>query len=68
VPLVIYAILTEQNIAKLFMAAVIPGIIAMLGYMVVIGIMARVDPDDPHRAARKPAGARSSRPSPRPGR
>jgi C4-dicarboxylate transporter DctM subunit len=33
VPLVIYAILTEQNIAKLFMAAVIPGIIAMLGYM-----------------------------------
>ena len=28
VPLVIYAILTEQNIAKLFMAAVIPGIIA----------------------------------------
>jgi C4-dicarboxylate transporter DctM subunit len=33
VPLVIYAILTEQNIAKLFMAAVIPGIVAMLGYM-----------------------------------
>ncbi len=44
VPLVIYAILTEQNIAKLFMAAVIPGIIAMLGYMIVIGIVARVDP------------------------
>ena len=45
VPLVIYAILTEQNIAKLFMAAVIPGIIAMLGYMIVIGIIARVDPN-----------------------
>jgi tripartite ATP-independent transporter DctM subunit len=44
VPLVIYAILTEQNIAKLFMAAVIPGIIAMVGYMIVIGIIARVDP------------------------
>ncbi len=44
VPLVIYAILTEQNIAKLFMAAFIPGIIAMLGYMLVIGIIARVDP------------------------
>jgi len=43
VPLVIYAILTEQNIAKLFMAAVIPGIIAMLGYMLVIAIVARVD-------------------------
>jgi tripartite ATP-independent transporter DctM subunit len=45
VPLVIYAILTEQNIAKLFMAAVIPGIVAMLGYWAVIAIMARVDPN-----------------------
>ena len=45
VPLVIYAILTEQNIAKLFMAALVPGIIAMLGYMLVIGIIARVDPN-----------------------
>ena len=44
VPLVIYAILTEQNIAKLFVAAVVPGVIAMFGYMLVIGIMARVDP------------------------
>ena len=49
VPLVIYAILTEQNIAKLFMAAVIPGIIAMLGYMIVIGIIARVDPNSAPR-------------------
>ncbi|MCF8174054.1 MAG: TRAP transporter large permease [Burkholderiaceae bacterium] len=45
VPLVIYAILTEQNIAKLFVSAFIPGIIAMVGYMLVIGIMARVDPE-----------------------
>ena len=35
VVLVIYAILTEQNIAKLFFAAFIPGIIAALGYAVV---------------------------------
>lgn len=41
VPLVIYAILTEQNIAKLFAAATIPGIIAMLGYMIAIGIYVR---------------------------
>ncbi len=54
VPLVIYAILTEQNIAKLFMAAVIPGIIAMVGYMVVIGIVARVDP------TAAPAGEKAS--------
>jgi TRAP-type C4-dicarboxylate transport system permease large subunit len=30
VPLVIYAILAEQNIAKLFVAAMIPGALAML--------------------------------------
>ena len=44
VPLVIYAILTEQNIAKLFAAAMVPGIIAMLGYMVAIGIYVRLVP------------------------
>lgn len=41
VPLVIYAILAEQNIAKLFAAAMVPGIIAMLGYMLVIAIYVR---------------------------
>ena len=46
VPLVIYAILTEQNIAKLFMAAFVPGILAAIGYMVVIAIVARVSPSD----------------------
>jgi tripartite ATP-independent transporter DctM subunit len=44
VPLVIYAILTEQNIAKLFAAAMVPGIIAMLGYMVAIAIYVRLVP------------------------
>ena len=44
VPLVIYAILTEQNIAKLFAAAMIPGLIAMLGYMVAIAIYVRLVP------------------------
>jgi len=44
VPLVIYAILTEQNIAKLFAAATIPGVIAMLGYMIAIAIFVRVRP------------------------
>jgi tripartite ATP-independent transporter DctM subunit len=44
VPLVIYAILTEQNIAKLFAAAMIPGLIAMLGYMIAIAIYVRVVP------------------------
>ncbi len=44
VPLVIYAILAEQNIAKLFAAAMVPGIIAMLGYMLAIGIYVRLAP------------------------
>ncbi len=43
--LVIYAILTEQNIAKLFVAAMIPGILAALGYMLAIAIWVRVSPN-----------------------
>ena len=42
--LVIYAILAEQNIAKLFAAAFVPGILAALGYMLVIGIVVRLYP------------------------
>ena len=44
VVLVIYAILTEQNIAKLFLAAFIPGILAAIGYMIAISIYVRVNP------------------------
>jgi len=44
VPLVIYAILAEQNIAKLFAAAMVPGVIAMVGYMIAIAIYVRVVP------------------------
>ena len=45
VPLVVYAILTEQNIAKLFAAALLPGILATLGYIAVIAIYCRVRPE-----------------------
>jgi tripartite ATP-independent transporter DctM subunit len=44
VPLVIYAILTEQNIAKMFAAAMLPGVIAMLGYMIAIALYVRLVP------------------------
>jgi tripartite ATP-independent transporter DctM subunit len=55
VPLVIYAILAEQNIAKLFAAAMIPGLIALVGYFIAIAIYVRLvpgqapepDPDSP---------------------
>ena len=45
VVLVIYAILTEQNIAKLFLAAFIPGILAAIGYVIVISIYVRLYPE-----------------------
>jgi C4-dicarboxylate transporter DctM subunit len=45
VVLVIYAIIAEQNIAKLFAAAMIPGIIAAAGYCVAIAIYARFRPE-----------------------
>jgi len=52
VPLVIYGILTEQNIAKLFMAAIVPGILAAAGYMVAISIVARLHPEDAPRGTK----------------
>jgi C4-dicarboxylate transporter, DctM subunit len=42
--LVIYAILAEQNIAKLFAAAFVPGIIAALCYMLVVNLLVRWRP------------------------
>ena len=44
VPLVVYAILTQESIGKLFMAAVLPGLIAMLGYMLVVRIIVTLKP------------------------
>ena len=57
ITLVIYAILTEQNVAKLFAAAYIPGLIAMLGYIIAIAVYVRVqpghapDPQQPEKGA-----------------
>lgn len=52
--LVIYAILTEQNIIKMFSAALIPGILAALGYMIVIALQSRFGRDKGEVAERKP--------------
>jgi C4-dicarboxylate transporter DctM subunit len=54
--LVIYAILTEQNIAKLFAAAFIPGFLAAIGYMIAIAVFVRFNPDD--SSVRERAGYR----------
>ncbi|HYH23161.1 MAG TPA: TRAP transporter large permease [Azospirillum sp.] len=45
VPLVVYAVLTQESIGKLFVAAVVPGVIAALGYLAVIFLIVRRDPD-----------------------
>jgi C4-dicarboxylate transporter, DctM subunit len=50
--LVIYAIYTEMSIGTLFVAAVIPGLIATAGYMLVVNIYARLHPDAAPPAAR----------------
>ncbi len=44
VVLVIYAILTEQNIARLFLAAFVPGLLAAGFYIGVIALYVRVHP------------------------
>ena len=44
VVLVIYAILAQQNIATLFMAAFVPGALAAIGYMIAIAIYVRLNP------------------------
>jgi C4-dicarboxylate transporter, DctM subunit len=54
VVLVIYAILAEQNIAKLFLAAFVPGIIAAISYLIVIAIYVRVKPESAGHAPRIP--------------
>ena len=56
--LVIYAILTEQNIAKLFLCALVPGLLAALGYMLTISIYARRHPGD---AGARPKATRSEK-------
>lgn len=43
--LVLYALMTEQSIAKMFVAAMIPGVIAAVGYMIAVAVYVRLRPD-----------------------
>jgi tripartite ATP-independent transporter DctM subunit len=56
--LVIYAILAEQNIEKLFVAALIPGILAAIGYMIAISVWVRMSPNSAAVKDRAPWGER----------
>jgi len=44
VALVIYAIIVEGSILQMFQAAVLPGILAVLGFMAVIAVQVRLNP------------------------
>ncbi|MCT4576538.1 TRAP transporter large permease [Donghicola sp.] len=46
VVLIIYALLTEQNIVKLFLAATIPGILAVIGFFIAIMVYVRLYPEE----------------------
>ncbi|BAT61120.1 sialic acid TRAP transporter permease protein SiaT [Variibacter gotjawalensis] len=56
--LVVYAIVTEQNIAKLFQAALIPGLMAVSFYCIVIFLVVRFRP---HLAPTQPKMDRPER-------
>ena len=43
--LIIYAVMVEANVATLFIAAFIPGIMAAAGYILTIAIMVRISPE-----------------------
>lgn len=44
VPLVIYAIVVEASIVEMFQAAIVPGILAVLFFLLVIAVRVRLDP------------------------
>ncbi|QIK39996.1 TRAP transporter large permease [Pontivivens nitratireducens] len=58
--LVIYAILTEQNIEKMFAAAILPGLLAVAGYILVVMIYVALRPDAAQRMPRQPWAVRRS--------
>ena len=43
--LVIYAVITEQSVGKLFLAGLLPGLVATLGYAVAIAVHVRLRPE-----------------------
>jgi len=56
--LVVYAILAEQNIAKLFIAAFVPGILAAIGYLTAIAVYVRLKPSAGPQGERASLSAR----------
>ena len=51
--LVLYALMAEQNIAQMFVAAMVPGVLAAAGYMLAVALYVQRHPDE------GPAGPRT---------
>ena len=51
--LVLYALMAEQSIAKMFVAAMVPGVLAAVGYMIAVAVFVARHPED------GPAGPRA---------
>jgi tripartite ATP-independent transporter DctM subunit len=45
IPLIIYGLLTEESISKLFMAGILPGILEVILYCMVIYVICTLDPE-----------------------
>jgi tripartite ATP-independent transporter DctM subunit len=56
--LIIYAILTEQSVVKLFVAAVVPGLLAVVGYLLAIAVYVRLFPAEGPTGERLPLAER----------
>jgi C4-dicarboxylate transporter, DctM subunit len=56
--LAVYAIITQQDIGKLFMAGIVPGLLAMTMYVITIMVVVRLRPDWLPRGTAKPWRAR----------
>jgi tripartite ATP-independent transporter DctM subunit len=54
--MVIYGLLTETSISQLFMAGIVPGILTVIGFMLTVSIVTRINPGYGPPAARSSFG------------
>jgi C4-dicarboxylate transporter, DctM subunit len=45
VPMIVYSVLAEESIGRLYLAGIIPGILSMLAFMLVIFVIAKMRPE-----------------------
>ncbi|MEZ5649904.1 MAG: TRAP transporter large permease [Burkholderiaceae bacterium] len=46
VPFILYGIFTEQSIAKLFLAGILPGLVSLVAFVIVVLVWVRSDPTE----------------------